>query len=37
LSAVCVVAPNLLGISRLPAAVSIADPIAEPAVARSGR
>jgi DNA-binding MarR family transcriptional regulator len=37
LSAVCVVAPNLLGISRLPAAVSIADPIAEPAVARSAR
>jgi DNA-binding MarR family transcriptional regulator len=37
LSAVCVVAPNLLGISRLPVPVSVADPIAEPAVARSAR
>ena len=37
LSAVCVVAPNLLGISRPPGAVSVADPIAEPAIARSGR
>jgi DNA-binding MarR family transcriptional regulator len=37
LSTVCVVAPNLLGISRLPGAVSVADPIAEPAIARSGR
>jgi DNA-binding MarR family transcriptional regulator len=36
LSAVCVVAPNLLGISRLPGVVSVADPIAEPAIARSG-
>jgi DNA-binding MarR family transcriptional regulator len=37
LSAVCVVAPNLLGISRLTVPVPVADPIAEPAVARSGR
>jgi DNA-binding MarR family transcriptional regulator len=37
LSAVCVVAPNLLGISRLTIPVPVADPIAEPAVARSGR
>jgi len=37
LSAVCVVAPNLLGISRLPVPVPVADPIAEPAVARSAR
>ncbi len=37
LSAVCVVAPNLLGISRLPVPVPVADPVAEPAVARSGR
>jgi len=37
LSAVCVVAPNLLGISRLTVPVPVADPIAEPAVARSAR
>ena len=37
LSADCVVAPNLLGISRLTVPVPVADPIAEPAVARSGR
>src|SRR5437868_9167637 len=37
LSAVCVVAPNLLGISRLPVPVPIADPVAEPAVARCAR
>jgi DNA-binding MarR family transcriptional regulator len=37
LPAVCVVAPNLLGISRLTVPVPVADPIAEPAVARSGR
>ncbi len=37
LSAVCVVAPNLLGISRLPVPVPVADPVAEPAVARSAR
>ena len=37
LSAACVVAPNLLGISRLTVPVPVADPIAEPAVARSGR
>ena len=37
LSAVCVVAPNLLGISRLPVPIPVADPIAEPAVARSAR
>ena len=37
LPAVCVVAPNLLGISRLPVPVPVADPIAEPAVARSAR
>jgi DNA-binding MarR family transcriptional regulator len=36
LSALCVVAPNLLGILRLPGVVSVADPIAEPAIARSG-
>lgn len=36
-SAVCVVAPSLLGISRMPVAVSVADALAEPAVARSGR
>ena len=37
LSAVCVVAPNLLGISRLTVPVPVADPVAEPAVARSAR
>jgi len=37
LSAVAVVAPSLLGISRMPVAVSVADPVAEPAVARSAR
>jgi len=37
LSAACVVAPNLLGISRLTVPVPVADPIAEPAVARSAR
>jgi len=37
LSAVCVVAPNLLGISRLPVPVPVADPVAQPAVARSAR
>jgi len=37
LSTVCVVAPNLLGISRLPVPVPVADPVAEPAVARSAR
>ena len=37
LSAVCVVAPNLLGISRLPVPVPVADPVAEPAAARSAR
>jgi len=37
LSAVCVVAPNLLGISRLTVPFPVADPIAEPAVARSAR
>jgi DNA-binding MarR family transcriptional regulator len=37
LSAVCIVAPSLLGISRLPVPVPITDPVAEPAVARSGR
>lgn len=37
LSAVCIVAPSLLGISRLPVPVPITDPVAAPAVARSGR
>jgi DNA-binding MarR family transcriptional regulator len=37
LAAVCVVAPSLLGISRMPVAVSVADAVAEPAMARSGR
>ena len=37
LSAVCVFAPNLLGISRLPVPVPVADPVAQPAVARSAR
>ena len=37
LSAVCVVPPSLLGISRMPVAVSVADAVAEPAMARSGR
>ena len=37
LSAVAVVAPSLLGISRMPVAVSVADAVAEPAMARSGR
>ena len=37
LSAVCVVAPSLLGISRIPVAVAVADAVAEPAIARSGR